>query len=192
MAWMVKYQLGFAEMQEAIGRAIATLAGTREQDLRARTVTFYRNEVRQLYRPGALRALKLHRQAGDRLVLLTSSSNYLSELVAKDLELHAVLCNRIEVNAQGRHTGRSVGRVCFGAGKLAHAQGFAGAAEVRLDACAFYTDSYSDLPVLERVGRPVAVNPDHRLRRHAARRGWEVVDWGRPDRVGPLAVEWMP
>ncbi len=49
-----------------------------------------------------------------------------------------------------------------------------------LSACAFYTDSYSDLPVMEVVGRPVAVHPDHRLRREALRRGWPVVDWGVP------------
>jgi phosphoserine phosphatase len=60
------------------------------------------------------------------------------------------------------------------------AESFAREANVGLGECAFYTDSYADLPVLKAVGRPVAVNPDRRLRREATRRGWEVVDWGSP------------
>ena len=135
-----------------------------------------------LYRPGALRAVEEHRGTGDRLVLLTSSSGYLSELVSRDLRLDAILCNRFEVDAQGLHTGRPLGDVCFGLGKLTHAERYAREAGVALSQCAFYTDSYSDLPVLEVVGRPVAVHPDHRLRREAVRRGWPVVDWGVPAR----------
>jgi len=54
---------------------------------------------------------------------------------------------------------------------------------VRLSDCAFYTDSFSDVPVLEAVGQPVAVNPDPRLRRRANKRGWRIVDWGTPARV---------
>ena len=51
------------------------------------------------------------------------------------------------------------------------------ASGVDLSRCTFYTDSMSDLPVLEAVGRPVAVHPDPRLRREASRRGWEIADW---------------
>ena len=49
--------------------------------------------------------------------------------------------------------------------------------DVDLEASCFYTDSYNDLPMLERVGRPVAVNPDMRLGRHARRRGWAIESW---------------
>ena len=84
------------------------------------------------------------------------------------------------MDAEGLHTGQPLGEVCFGEGKRLHAEAYAAEAGVPLSACAFYTDSYSDLPVLEVVGRPVAVNPDRRLRREALRRGWPVVDWGVP------------
>jgi phosphoserine phosphatase len=73
-----------------------------------------------------------------------------------------------------------MGEVSVGPGKRTHAERYAREVGVPLSACAFYTDSYSDLPVLEVVGRPVAVHPDHRLRREALRRGWPVVDWGVP------------
>src|SRR5262249_50238053 len=94
--------------------------------------------------------------------------------------LDEVLCNRFEVDGQGVYTGRVSGALCFGLGKLAHARTFAQRAGMRLSDASFYTDSYAGLPVLEAVGRPVAVNPDGRLRHEAMRRRWEVVDWGVP------------
>jgi HAD superfamily hydrolase (TIGR01490 family) len=178
--WLGRYQLGLVSMNDALLKAIALLAGTGEAPVRARTAAFYAEHLRMLYRPGAVRALAAHRSAGDRLVLLTCSSGYMSELVAVDLKLDAVLCNRFEVDAAGLHTGRPLGEVCFGVGKRQYAQAYAREAGVTLAECTFYTDSYSDLPVLEAVGRPVAVNPDLRLRREALRRGWPVVDWGLP------------
>jgi hypothetical protein len=110
--------------------------------------------------------------------MLTSSSNYLSELVAAELGFDEVCCNRLEVDPAGLHTGRVVGGICFGPGKLPHAQAAATGAGASMSTATFYTDSYSDLAVLEAVAHPVAVNPDPRLRRLAQRRGWRVVDWG--------------
>ena len=181
-AWLARYHLGFTSMEDALLRAIAQLAGTAAAPIVQRTESFFAQQVRSLYRPGALAALERHRRAGDRRVLLTSSSGYLSELVARDLSLDAVLCNRFEVDAQGLHTGRALGGLCFGSGKLVHAEGYLRelGAGAHLQQCTFYTDSYSDLPVLAAVGSPVAVNPDPRLRREALRRGWPVVDWGTP------------
>lgn len=178
--WLARYHMGRVSMQHALVEAMAHLQGRDEQPIRERTIRFYEELVRSQYRPGALRALEEHRSAGDRLVLLTSSSGYMAELVARDLDLDAILCNRLEVDAAGLYTGRPLGEVCFGEGKRSYAQAYASGAGVPLSACAFYTDSYLDLPVMEVVGRPVAVHPDRRLRREALRRGWPVVDWGVP------------
>lgn len=183
--WIARYHLGFVSMQDALVQAIAHLKGTSAQVFQERTAAFYEEQVRVCYRPGALYALRAHREAGDRLVLLTSSSSYLSELVARELRLDAILCNRFEVDERGLHTGRPLGAVCFGQGKRTHAESYAREAGVALSECAFYTDSYSDLPVLEVVGRPVAVHPDYRLRREALRRGWPVVSWAGPPASKP-------
>lgn len=179
--WLARYQLGFASGEQMVTEAVAQLTGSPAAPLRERTRRFFEAEVRPTYRPGGQQALATHRARGDRLVMLTSSTNYLAELVAAELGLDEILCNTLEVGADGLHTGRVVGKVCFGAGKLAYALDAAKRHGTTLEACTFYTDSYSDLPVLERVGRPVAVNPDPRLRRLAARRGWAVTDWGEPD-----------
>lgn len=183
-AWLVRYELGFASGESMVDRVVAQVAGSDAAELRERTRVFFESDVRATYRPGALDAIARHRGAGDRLLLLTSSSNYLSELVAHDLGFDEVLCNRLEVALDGRHTGRVAGRACFGAGKLFHAEEACRRHGVALSDCAFYTDSFSDRFVLEAVGQPVAVNPDPRLRRRAASAGWAVVDWGQPPRSG--------
>jgi len=179
-AWVTAYELGFSRIEAALQRAIFTLAGSAEQEMRERTAAFYDTHIRSLYRPGALLAIEQHRKAGDALVLLTSSSQYLGELVAAELKLDAMICTRFEVDDKGLHTGRTVGQLCFGMGKLQRAQEFIKQHGARLKDAVFYTDSYADLPVLEAVGRPVAVNPDRRLRRLAASRRWELLDWGTP------------
>ncbi|MEW5740915.1 MAG: HAD-IB family hydrolase [Myxococcota bacterium] len=179
--WLARYQLGFASAEHMVEEAVSHLEGSPAEALRERTRRFFEAEVRPTYRPGGRQALVMHRERGDRLVMLTSSTNYLAELVAAELGLDEILCNTLEVGADGLHTGRVVGRVCFGAGKLPYALDAAARHGVALEACSFYTDSFSDLPVLERVGRPVAVNPDLRLRRLALRRGWTVTDWGEPE-----------
>jgi HAD superfamily hydrolase (TIGR01490 family) len=186
-AWMARYKLGWASMDDALRTAIGSLRGQSEQELRARTQAFYEEELRTLYRSGARPAVERHRQQGDAVALLTASSLYLSELVARELGLDAVLCNRFELDETGVHTGRPVGRLCFGAGKIGYAEAYAAERGVSLTDCTFYTDSYSDLPVLDRVGHPVVVNPDRRLRREAERRGWPIQWWGGPGRLRPVS-----
>ena len=85
----------------------------------------------------------------------------------------------------GRFTGEAVRPVCYGAGKIYWAERFAQRHGIDLERSYFYTDSITDLPVLERVGEPRVVNPDPRLRRAAVRRGWPVMRL-RLDGGGPL------
>lgn len=176
--WVGLYQLGFAAIEDALGQAVRTLAGVEESTLKERTLAFWREEVRAHIRPGARRTLEEHRARGDRLYLLTSSSSYLSEAACQELGFHGSLANRFEVDA-GVFTGRALAPLCYGPGKVAHAEELAAALGASLAESTFYTDSYSDLPMLEAVGTPVVVHPDPRLSRHARRLGWRVERWHR-------------
>jgi phosphoserine phosphatase len=80
----------------------------------------------------------------------------------------------------GRFTGVYVRPACYGAGKVTRAESFAVEHGIDLRQSYFYSDSYSDLPMLERVGQPRVVNPDPRLRRAAQRRGWSAESWRAP------------
>jgi len=177
LGWVVRYSLGATELTEAIKQTVATLKGQSEAEMRARVAIFYEEWIRSIYRPGARETVERHRQQGDRLVLLTSSSNYMSEHVCRDLGLDDHLCNRFEVDPDGLYTGRAIEPLSFGQGKVELATAYAAQHRLPLGESTFYTDSHSDLPMLEAVGHPVAVHPDPRLRRTARKRGWPVVGW---------------
>ena len=175
--WVGLYGLGFAKMEDVLGRAVQSLDGKTERDVVLRTLAFWREEVRATIRPGARDAIAKHKADGDLVFLLTSSSNYLSAPIADELSLDGFLANRFVVD-DGVFTGTFYEPLCFGHGKVAHARVAAEKLNVALAECTFYTDSFSDLPMMEAVGRPVAVHPDPRLRRAAAKRGWPILDWG--------------
>lgn len=176
--WLLRYHLGGTSIQTALLSALEGLAGTSALELQRRSRAFYEQEVRQLLRPGARLALQAHREAGDTLVLLTTSAGDLADLVAEDLGLDEVLCNRLEAEGD-LHTGRPLGELCYGPGKVLHAQVLSERLGGSLRSATFYSDSYSDLPMLEAVGRPIVVHPDPRLRLEARRRGWPIETWGR-------------
>jgi HAD superfamily hydrolase (TIGR01490 family) len=179
---LARYRLGDGDLESALRWKISRSAGRDARATEQCTAAFYDRVLRGRMRPGGLAALQEHRARGERCVLLTAGTQHLSELVARDLGLDGVVCTVVEIDASGRYTGRVVGRPCFGHGKAAAAEAFAAAAGVPLSRCTFFTDSAADLPTLEAVGHPVAVNPDARLGRIARARGWPVVDWGAAKR----------
>ncbi|MEE2904578.1 MAG: HAD-IB family hydrolase [Myxococcota bacterium] len=177
--WLMRYHLGQANIEHALDHAVSTLAGKLEKDLERRTYQFYEEEIKHLYRPGALQAIEKHRKEGHQLVLLTSSSEYLSEACRKQLQLDDILCNRFDVDNEGYFTGDLIKPACYGKGKLVHANRYLNDTKGSLENCYFYTDSISDLPVLEAVGYPKIVAPDRKLRKEAYARGWPILDWSR-------------
>lgn len=177
------YHLGVADMDRLIREAVRELRGAEEADLEARSLAYWHEEVIRTIRPGARTALARHRARGDQLVVLTASSPYLGEAARAALDMHGVLSNRFEV-VDGRFTGAAIEPLCFGAGKATLAAAHAAEHGVELADCAFYTDSFTDLPALEAFGEPVVVHPDPRLLRAARRRGWRVERWDSADDPG--------
>jgi len=175
--WLGRYSLGIDDGLEQVFRSAAqTLRGEEEAVFEARVRGWFDTEVRHRLRPGGRAALERHRLAGERLVLATTSSNYAGRAACEHFGLDDLVCTRFEV-VDGVFTGRILSSA-LGASKADRAQEWADATGIDLDQCTFYTDSNSDLALLERVGRPVAVNPDRALARVARERGWEIVDWG--------------
>ena len=174
--WLGGYKLGVLDMETALGAALGMLRGVEEEAIRAETHAWWTEEVRQYVAPGARAVLEQHRQQGELLVLLTSSSRYASEMARAEFGLDAVLCQGYEVK-DGRFTGQPLRPLCYAAGKVLVAEAWAKEHGVDLAQCAFYSDSSTDLPMLSRVGRPFAVHPDLRLKRAARSRGWPLLDW---------------
>ena len=183
LVYLLGYRFGLIDMHRVMGKALQTVKGLPEQTVREWTEAWYEAEVKPLAAPGAWAAIQKHREAGDLLVLLTSSSPYESAVALRHFGLDHALSTRYEV-ADGRFTGEVIVPMCYGHGKVEIAEAFAAEHELDLAASAFYSDSITDLPMLERVGAPRVVNPDPRLKRQAAKRGWPVLDWTKSSAVG--------
>jgi phosphoserine phosphatase len=113
------------------------------------------------------------------IAIVTASTQFVAERVAAALEIEHVVCTEVD-SAEGRLTGELRGPLCFGQGKLTKVERFAHSLPgggMRLAEATAYTDSITDLPLLEAVRFPVAVNPDFRLRAHARDRGWSIQHW---------------
>lgn len=171
--YLCRYKLGLLDLERALAVSMAWVRGRDEGAVRADAAEWYRSVVRPYLYPAMAATVEAHRRAGHVSAILTSATRYLAEPLAADLGIEHVLVTQLVV-ADGRFTGEAVRPVCYGAGKMFWADRFAEAEGIDLGRSYFYTDSITDLPVLERVGQPRVVNPDPRLRREAARRGWPV------------------
>jgi len=174
--FLFAYHLGFVDMLRATRKALSTVKGLPEAQLRQETEDWFREEVIPVEAPGARAVIEGHRGDGHRLVLLTSSSPYASACAVDHWGLDSFLSMRYEVE-DGCFTGEVLQPLCYGEGKVHYAEALAAAEGIDLEDSWFYTDSLTDLPMLERVGHPMVVNPDPRLRREAGRRGWPILDW---------------
>lgn len=124
--------------------------------------------------PAARFLLEHHLQAGDFCVIVSASPQELVEAVTASLRAHRAVGTRLDVR-DGVLTGRLDGGFCYGAGKLEALEREIG--RLDLTGATGYADSGSDLPLLERCGTAVAVNPDAQLRRWARAKGWPVLSF---------------
>lgn len=176
MLFLVGYRFSIVDIDSAFRQALGTLRGIEEQVVRDLTHVWYRDEVARHAAPGSFAAVEQHRQRGDLLVLVTSSSLYASEMAQQQFGLDEILCTRYATH-DGRFTGEPVRPLCYGPGKVTLVEQLAERHGIDLQGSAFYSDSYTDVPLLERVGFPYVVNPDPRLRFEARRRRWPTLDW---------------
>lgn len=174
--WLLKYELSILDLETLATGLIADLRGDLEQDMRDKAEIFWERVVRPAISPLARQALAEHREQDHVIALLSSTTQFVAEPVAAHLELEHILCTRLHVE-NGRFLGTCERPTCYGSGKVVHAERFAAIHAIDLSQSYFYTDSYSDLPMLQKVGVPRVVNPDRRLRRHARRSGWPILAW---------------
>jgi HAD superfamily hydrolase (TIGR01490 family) len=175
--WVAQYTLGVIDAPQVAARALKSLAGTYESVMAARCDDWFRRCVEQHVADRGRRAVEKHRAQGDLLAIVTGASPYAARPLARRLEIAHVVSSELEVADDGRFTGRYVEPLCIAEGKVTRARRFADEIGFRLEDAVFYSDSYTDLPLLELVGEPVAVNPDFRLGRVAKKRGWRIERW---------------
>ena len=172
-------QLVFARIGAGKGRvgqtaasAMSILEGMRVEEMREIAAEAWEPVLRPLVYREALDLAASHSARGEPVFIATAALEEIAEIIARELGLDGVIASQAEVR-EGAYTGRLERRL-DGTAKAEAVEELARANEIDLSESTAYSDSHSDLPFLEAVGHPVAVNPDRELRRVAAERGWPV------------------
>lgn len=176
LLWLAQYRFGLLDYDAMARKVLAGYRGRAVDPIYEEVEQWFDREVRWAICTQAREAIEHHRAQGHTLVLLTSATPFLSRPVGVAVDVPHVLCTQLEV-VDGKLTGKHFEPACYGPGKVDHAERFAEEHALDLDASHFYTDSISDLPMLERVGHAHVINPDPRLRREAGARGWPISMW---------------
>ena len=134
--------------------------------------------VRPMLHPAALELVQRHRDAGERLALVTATNEFVTRPIAALFGIDVLIATELERDSAGCVTGRIAGTPSFREGKIVRVQTWLrglGMTLADVPRCTFYSDSTNDLPLLEAVSHPVATNPGAGLARIAAERGWPVI-----------------
>ncbi|MEY2688213.1 MAG: hypothetical protein RL375_2411 [Pseudomonadota bacterium] len=135
-------------------------------------------EVASRIAPAALALVRSHQRRGDLCALVTATTRFIAEPFARLYGIGHVLATEPERDAQGCLTGGIVGEPCFRQHKCGHVERWLAARGQRLadfTVSSFYSDSFHDLPLLQAVRRPVAVDADAALQAHALAQGWDTL-----------------
>lgn len=174
-AFYQDYLAGKLDLQAYLNFSLEILATTEMAQLDEWHADFMRDCVEPIILPKALELLKKHRDAGDKLVIITATNRFITGPIAKRLNVENLLATECEL-VDGRYTGRSIDVPCFREGKVTRLRRWLEENDLNLEGSYFYSDSMNDLPLLEQVDHPVAVNPDPNLRAEAEKRGWPILD----------------
>jgi len=136
--------------------------------------SFMQQVITPALRPRGQAAIAQHRAAGHEIVIITATNAFVTAPIAAAFGVGQLIASQPELR-DGRYTGRLLGEPCFQAGKLHHLQNWLAGREVTESWG--YSDSFNDLPLLNFVDHPVAVNPDTRLHAHALAQHWPIEDW---------------
>lgn len=164
-------------MDDYIEFLLAPLAGLTVSQIDALMPAFVERWIRPRIYPQALTTLMQHRRAGDRILIISASAEFIVRAVAEDLGVDDVLAIDLEQTDAQHYSGRISGIPSYREGKVQRLQQWISQQGESLVGATFYSDSINDRPLMEQVDHPVATNPDPLLAELAHQRGWKLVDW---------------
>jgi HAD superfamily hydrolase (TIGR01490 family) len=162
------------QTQEVVEVARGVFADVPEREISRMSAELLAGILPRIY-PEMLDEVHLHQDQGRATFLVSAAGNELVRTLARVLGMEDGIGTRWEVGPDGAYTGRMDGPFVYGKGKVEAMRRFAEEHGIDLGASYAYSDSASDLPMLELVGHPVAVNPDQPLLEVARQRGWRVI-----------------
>ena len=169
-----QYRAGRLDIQEFLRFSLAPLARYPREELNAWRERFLHEQLDPIILPAGRALLERHRQRGDTLAIITATNRFVTQPIAERLGVNNLLATEVQ-ERDGRYTGLPSGVPCFREGKVTRLEQWLTELGGDLRDSWFYSDSHNDLPLLEKVDHPVAVDPDDQLTKLAHERGWPTI-----------------
>ncbi|MBZ9557520.1 MULTISPECIES: HAD family hydrolase [unclassified Modicisalibacter] len=168
------YQAGTLDIHAYLALALKPLADNSPEQLAAWHQQFMASKIEPHILPRGEELLARHRERGDTLLIITATNRFITGPIAQRLGVDELIAVEPETIG-GRYTGRVSGVPSFRDGKITRLEEWLATRDITIDDAWFYSDSHNDLPLLEKVDHPVAVDPDDTLRKVATERGWRII-----------------
>jgi HAD superfamily hydrolase (TIGR01490 family) len=169
-----EYRKGTLNIYEFLDFSLRPLAENPLEKLLELRDRFMTEIIAPLVLPAAVALIDQHRHKGHNLLIITATNRFVTEPIARAFRVDQLLATEPEI-MEGHYTGRVAGTPTFREGKVTRIRQWLSQNNATLADSWFYSDSHNDLPLLEMVAHPVAVDPDETLRQHAEMRGWSII-----------------
>lgn len=169
-----EYKEGNLDIMEFLRFSLTPLKQNRLEDLHQWRQSFIEQKIAPLILPKATDLIERHRSAGDTLMIITATNAFVTTPIAELLGIDHLIATDPEF-VNGQYTGEVSGTPSFREGKVTRLNQWMEKHQATLSGSYFYSDSHNDIPLLQMVDNPFAVDPDETLRAHAEQQGWPVI-----------------
>jgi HAD superfamily hydrolase (TIGR01490 family) len=169
-----QYKVGELDIHEFLDFQLRPLAEHSMDTLQQWHSQYLQEKIAPVLLPKAQALVDRHRQQGDTLVVITATNRFITAPIVELYGIPHLLATEPEI-VNGAYTGSVTGTPCFQAGKVEQLSGWLEENLQSLDDSWFYSDSHNDLPLLNKVSHPVAVDPDEILAQHAKDHDWPTI-----------------
>ena len=168
------YREGILDIDAYLRLALSTVKGRTCKQLDALHREFMHSKISPIMLPSAADLIADHRRRGHELLIITATSRFITAPIVAALGVENLIACEAQIE-DGKYTGEPAGIPSYKAGKVTRLYQWLEGRQTSLEGAWFYSDSHNDLPLLELVDNPVAVDPDDTLRARAIERGWPVI-----------------
>jgi len=172
--FFAEYQAGTLDIDAYLRLALSTVQGRSTGDVDALHREFMRSRIMPIMLPRAGDLIADHRRRGHELLIITATSRFITAPIVAALGVENLIACEAQI-VDGRFTGEPSGIPSYQVGKVTRLYNWLEGRQTSLEGAWFYSDSHNDLPLLELMDNPVAVDPDDTLRARALERGWPVI-----------------
>lgn len=168
-----QYKQGTLDIYEFLAFSLQPLTQFSMTELDQLHKEFMQKHIHSVMTQKGSAQIQHHREQGDTIVIITATNSFVTGPIAKAFKVDDLIATEPEI-IDGRYTGKVTGTPCFQEGKITCLNQWLENSSHNLENSTFYSDSHNDLALLERVTKPVAVDPDELLKATALERNWEI------------------